>query len=75
MPFQLMLVTEYFNRIGAAADAGNAKAKELASFFIGQAVGSFSELRSAYEIARDIIENCEATLQRIAGAVGMSAIA
>jgi NAD(P)H-dependent flavin oxidoreductase YrpB (nitropropane dioxygenase family) len=73
MPLQLMLVTEYFNRVDAAADAGNAKAKELASFFIGQVVGSFSELRPAYDIARDIIESCEATLQRIAGDVGMSA--
>lgn len=73
MPLQLMLVNEYWSRIDAAADAGNAKAKELESFFIGQVVGSFTQLRPAYEIARDIIDSCEVTLQRIASEVGMSA--
>ena len=58
-----MLVNEAWQRIDAAADAGHEGALKLESFFVGQVVGSFSRLRPAAEITRQIVADCE---QRIA---------
>jgi NAD(P)H-dependent flavin oxidoreductase YrpB (nitropropane dioxygenase family) len=63
MPLQPMLVSEAWQRIDAAADAGHEGALRLESFFIGQVVGSFTAIRPAAEITRQIIADCE---QRIA---------
>jgi len=63
MPLQPLLVNDAWRRIDAAAAAGHEGALRLESFFIGQVVGSFSEIRPAAEITRQIIADCE---QRIA---------
>jgi NAD(P)H-dependent flavin oxidoreductase YrpB (nitropropane dioxygenase family) len=63
MPLQPMLVNEAWRRIDAAAEAGHEGGLRLESFFVGQVVGSFSEIRPAAEITRQIITECE---QRIA---------
>jgi len=47
----------------AAAQAGHEGALCLESFFIGQVVGSFEQIRPAAEITRQIVADCE---QRIA---------
>ena len=62
LPLQLMLTSRAWERIDAAAEKGHEGALALESFFIGQVVGSFSELRPAYDIARSIIEECDAVL-------------
>lgn len=66
MPLQPMLVNEAWNRIDAAASAGDENAKALESFFIGQVVGGFARLRPAAEITRDIVDTCAARLQELA---------
>jgi NAD(P)H-dependent flavin oxidoreductase YrpB (nitropropane dioxygenase family) len=63
LPLQPMLVDEAWQRIDAAAQAGHEGALRLESFFVGQVVGSFRELRAAGEITRQIVADCE---QRIA---------
>jgi NAD(P)H-dependent flavin oxidoreductase YrpB (nitropropane dioxygenase family) len=63
LPLQPLLVNEAWQRIDAAAAAGHEGALRLESFFIGQVVGSFREIRPAAEITRQIITECE---QRIA---------
>jgi NAD(P)H-dependent flavin oxidoreductase YrpB (nitropropane dioxygenase family) len=63
MPLQPLLVNDAWQRIDAAAAAGHEGALRLESFFIGQVVGSFTEIRPAAEITRQIIAECE---QRIA---------
>jgi NAD(P)H-dependent flavin oxidoreductase YrpB (nitropropane dioxygenase family) len=63
MPLQPLLVNDAWRRIDAAAAAGHEGALRLESFFIGQVVGSFTEIRPAAEITRQIIADCE---QRIA---------
>jgi NAD(P)H-dependent flavin oxidoreductase YrpB (nitropropane dioxygenase family) len=63
LPLQPMLVDEAWQRIDAAAQAGHEGALRLESFFVGQVVGSFRELRPAGEITRQIVADCE---QRIA---------
>jgi NAD(P)H-dependent flavin oxidoreductase YrpB (nitropropane dioxygenase family) len=63
LPLQPMLVNEAWQRIDAAAQAGHEGALRLESFFIGQVVGSFRDIRPAGEITRQIIADCE---QRVA---------
>ena len=43
-----------------------ARARELESFFVGQVVGSFTRLRPAGEIVRDIVAGCEQRLRELA---------
>jgi NAD(P)H-dependent flavin oxidoreductase YrpB (nitropropane dioxygenase family) len=63
MPLQPLLVGDAWERIDAAAADGHAGAIRLESFFVGQVVGAFREIRPAAEITRQIIADCE---QRIA---------
>ncbi len=70
MPLQPMLVGQAWQRIDAAAAAGHPGALELESFYIGQVVGSFRELRPAAEITAQLAADCErqiAALARLAG--------
>jgi hypothetical protein len=60
------LVSEAWQRIDAAAGAGHEGALKLESFFVGQVVGSFSRLRPAAEITRQIIGDCEVRLAELA---------
>ena len=63
LPLQPLLVNEAWQRIDAAADAGHEGALRLESFFVGQVVGSFGQIRPAAEITRQMVADCE---QRIA---------
>jgi NAD(P)H-dependent flavin oxidoreductase YrpB (nitropropane dioxygenase family) len=63
MPLQPMLVGEAWQRIDHAAQAGHEGALRLESFFVGQVVGSFQQVRPAGEITRQMAADCE---QRIA---------
>jgi len=67
MPLQPMLVNEAWQRIDAAARAGHEGALRLESFFVGQVVGSFTELRPAGEITRQIVADCERRIAELAG--------
>lgn len=59
MPLQPMLVNEAWQRIDAAARTGHEGALRLESFFVGQVVGSFEQIRPAGEITRQIVADCE----------------
>jgi NAD(P)H-dependent flavin oxidoreductase YrpB (nitropropane dioxygenase family) len=63
LPLQPMLVNEAWHRIDQAAEAGHEGALQLESFFIGQVVGSFEQVRPAGEVTRQMAADCE---QRIA---------
>ena len=52
--------------IDAAADAGHEGALKLESFFVGHVVGSFSRLRPAAGITRQIVGDCEVRLAELA---------
>jgi NAD(P)H-dependent flavin oxidoreductase YrpB (nitropropane dioxygenase family) len=62
MPLQALLVKPAWDRIDEAAEAGNERAIELESYYIGQVVGSFAHLRPAADIARELVEECHARL-------------
>jgi hypothetical protein len=61
-----MLVNEAWRRIDRAADAGHEGALALESFFIGQVVGSFQEIRPAGEITRQMAAECEQRIGELA---------
>ncbi|MEV1176193.1 nitronate monooxygenase [Nonomuraea sp. NPDC049784] len=67
MPLQPMLVNDAWARIDAAAEEGNEGALRLESFFIGQVVGSFQQLRPAADIARQLVDDCAARLRELSG--------
>ena len=66
MPLQPLLVNEAWQRIDAAAEAGHEGALKLESFFIGQVVGSFREVRPAAEIVRQMVADCERRITDLA---------
>jgi NAD(P)H-dependent flavin oxidoreductase YrpB (nitropropane dioxygenase family) len=66
LPLQPMLVSDAWSRIDAAADAGHEGALALQSFFVGQVVGSFRELRPAAEITRQLAADCERRIADLA---------
>ena len=66
MPLQPMLVNEAWQRIDAAARAGHEGALRLESFFVGQVVGSFEQIRPAGEITRQIVADCEQRIRDLA---------
>lgn len=65
MPLQPMLVNDAFNRIDVAAASGHPGALALETFFIGQVVGSFSELRATRDIVETIVGDCEQRLRML----------
>jgi len=67
LPLQPMLVNEAWRRIDAAAQAGHEGALRLESFFVGQVVGSFEQIRPAGEITRQIVADCEQRIRELAG--------
>jgi NAD(P)H-dependent flavin oxidoreductase YrpB (nitropropane dioxygenase family) len=69
LPLQPMLVNDAWQRIDRAAAAGHAGAVALESFYIGQVVGSFREIRPAGEITRQMVEDCEQRIADLAGLV------
>lgn len=69
MQQQLLLAKDAWAEIDRAADAGHPGARELESFFVGQVVGSFRELRSAEEITEEIVTGCHRRLKELAGLV------
>ncbi|KUI29353.1 nitronate monooxygenase [Mycobacterium sp. GA-2829] len=69
MPLQPMLVNEAFHRIDEAAAAGHAGALELETFFVGQVVGSFTELRPTRDIVLDLVNGCQARISALADTI------
>ena len=67
LPLQLMLVNDAWRRIDTAAAAGHEGALRLESFFVGQVVGSFAEVRPAAEITRQIVAECEQRITELGG--------
>ena len=66
LPLQPMLVNEAWQRIDAAARTGHEGALRLESFFVGQVVGSFEQIRPAGEITRQIVADCEQRIRELA---------
>jgi NAD(P)H-dependent flavin oxidoreductase YrpB (nitropropane dioxygenase family) len=62
MPYQGILYAEPQVRIARAAEAGQGRARELASYFVGQAVGRMNSVRPAKEVVEEIVTECDRIL-------------
>jgi NAD(P)H-dependent flavin oxidoreductase YrpB (nitropropane dioxygenase family) len=72
MPLQPMLVDAAWQRIDQAAADGHAGALRLESFYVGQVVGSFQQIRPAAEITRELVAGCEQRIAELAGLLPVS---
>ncbi len=64
MPLQSALIRDSQVRINQAAQSG-AKARELATYFVGQVVGSFDRVRPARAVVLDMVEEFIDTMGRL----------
>ena len=70
MPLQSMLSEPALQRAAQEADQGNAQARELVTYFVGQGVGLVESVRSARQVVQDIREEFAqaiADVERFAG--------
>ncbi|MCP3381573.1 nitronate monooxygenase [Bradyrhizobium sp. CCGUVB4N] len=56
MPLQSIISRDAFNSIDHAAAAGNAKARDLVSYFVGQGVGLIDSVKSAGAVVQEFKE-------------------
>lgn len=69
MPLQTALVAEPQVRINTAAAHPGAKARELATYFVGQVVGSLDRVRPTRTVVLDMVEEFIDTIGRLEGLV------
>src|SRR6516165_3672833 len=69
MPLQTALVTDSQVRINQAAVHPESKARELATYFVGQVVGSLDRVRPARSVVLDMVEEFIDTIERLDGLV------
>lgn len=65
MPLQSALITEPQIRINKAAIQPDAKARELATYFVGQVVGSLDRVRPTRAVVLDMVEEFIDTVGRL----------
>ncbi|ASW90881.1 nitronate monooxygenase family protein [Mycobacterium marseillense] len=69
MPLQTALITEPQVRINSAAAHDGAKARELATYFVGQVVGSLDRVRPTRSVVLDMVDEFIDTIGRLDGLV------
>jgi len=65
MPLQTALISDPQYRINQAANQPDAKARELATWFVGQVVGSMDKVRPARAVVLDMVEEFIDAVQRL----------
>jgi len=65
MPLQTALITDSQLRINQAAAHPGAKARELATYFVGQVVGSLDRVRPVRSVVLDMVEEFIDTIGRL----------
>lgn len=69
MPLMGMVSEPAFARIERAAEAGNAQARELVSYFVGQGVGLIEEVRPARAVVQAFREEFVEAVERLTGSL------
>jgi len=62
MPLQGILAAEPWVRISRAAEAGDGRAHELLTYFVGQVVGRLDAVRPAADVVEEMVGDCAAIL-------------
>jgi NAD(P)H-dependent flavin oxidoreductase YrpB (nitropropane dioxygenase family) len=57
MPLQSIISRDAFNSIDRSAAAGNAQARDLVSYFVGQGVGLIDSVKSASAVVQEFKED------------------
>jgi NAD(P)H-dependent flavin oxidoreductase YrpB (nitropropane dioxygenase family) len=70
MPLQSIISRDAFNSIDRSALAGNAKAHELVSYFVGQGVGLVDSVKSAAAVVQEFKEDFAQAVERMNALVG-----
>jgi NAD(P)H-dependent flavin oxidoreductase YrpB (nitropropane dioxygenase family) len=70
MPLMGMVSEPAFHRIERAAEAGNAEARKLVSYFVGQGVGLVEDVRPARAVVQAFREEFAEAVERLAGTLG-----
>jgi NAD(P)H-dependent flavin oxidoreductase YrpB (nitropropane dioxygenase family) len=70
MPLQSILSREAFNAIDRSAAAGNARARELVSYFVGQGVGLVDSVKSAAAVVQEFKEDFAEAVEHMNALVG-----
>jgi NAD(P)H-dependent flavin oxidoreductase YrpB (nitropropane dioxygenase family) len=66
LPLMSILSTPAFARIDKAADAGNVKARELVSYWVGQGVGLVDSVKSSEQVVQDFMTDYADAVERMA---------
>jgi NAD(P)H-dependent flavin oxidoreductase YrpB (nitropropane dioxygenase family) len=69
MPLQIFLSDPSLRRADAEANRGNARAREMATYFVGQGVGLLDGVKSTREVVREFMEDFAAAAGRLNDAV------
>jgi NAD(P)H-dependent flavin oxidoreductase YrpB (nitropropane dioxygenase family) len=69
MPMMPMLSFQPLAAVDRAADAGNAKARDLVTYFVGQGVGLVDRIRSARAVVQDFREEFADAMESLTAAV------
>ena len=70
MPLQSIISRDAFNSIDRAAAAGNPKARELVSYFVGQGVGLIDSVKSAGAVVQEFKEDFAEAIEHMNALVG-----
>jgi len=65
MPLQSIISRDAFNSIDRSAAAGNTRAHELVSYFVGQGVGLIDSVKSAGAVVQEFKEDFASALQHL----------
>ncbi|MCP3406714.1 nitronate monooxygenase [Bradyrhizobium sp. CCGB01] len=65
MPLQSIVSRDAFNSIDRAAASGNAKARDLVSYFVGQGVGLIDSVKSAGAVVQEFKEDFAETVEHM----------
>ncbi|WP_298253328.1 nitronate monooxygenase [Bradyrhizobium sp.] len=70
MPLQSIISRDAFQAIDRAAAAGNAKARDLVSYFVGQGVGLIDSVKSATSVVQEFKEDFAEAVEHMNALVG-----
>jgi len=65
LPLMSILSTPAFSSIDRAADAGNPKARELVSYWVGQGVGLIDSVKTCAQVVQDFMEEYAESVERL----------
>jgi len=57
MPMQSLIAEPAIHRATKAAEGGNAEARELVTYFVGQGVGMVEDVRSARSVVQEFMQD------------------